>query len=178
MKQVFIICEGFTEKAFVTEILAREILGKPLHAVFPGKAFNRAQGGDIRYARVRPDIIATIKSHKDNYCTTFIDYYALGGDSPRVPAGTPPKTPGEKAALIERAVEADIATELGNSYNPRVSRPTCRCTSSRGFCSAIPRRWPRPSMFQRWNPTFAGSARILRPLSTSTMTLRRHRPSA
>jgi Domain of unknown function (DUF4276) len=118
MKQVFIICEGFTEKAFVTEILAREILGKPLHAVFPGKAFNRAQGGDIRYARVRPDIIATIKSHEDNYCTTFIDYYALGSDFPRVPAGTPPKTPGEKAALIERAVEADIATELGNSYNP------------------------------------------------------------
>jgi hypothetical protein len=118
MKRVLIICEGFTEKAFVGEILAREIPNLPLHAIFPGKPFNRAQGSDIRYARVRPDIIATIKSCKDNYCTTFFDYYALGGDFPNSAAKTPPKTPGEKAALIERAVEADIATQLGNSFNP------------------------------------------------------------
>jgi hypothetical protein len=118
MKQVFVISEGFTEKAFVTEILAREITGKPLHAIFPGKPFHRAQGGHIDYKRVRPDILATIKSHKDNYCTTFFDYYALG-DFPALAAKGPLKTPGERAGLIEKAVEADIVKELGKSFNPK-----------------------------------------------------------
>lgn len=117
MKQVFVICEGFTEKVFVKEILAPAISRTQFHAVFPGKPFNRQRGGNISYARVKPDILATIKTDREHFCTTFFDYYALGR-FPELIAEIPPRTPGERAALIENAIEQDVAKELGGGFNP------------------------------------------------------------
>lgn len=121
MKRVYVICEGATEEAFVSNVL-RQHYGYPTRwdvkwiPVPVGKARGNPIGGDIRYKdRVKPDLIATLKQDRDCYVTTMFDYYRLGRDFPR--DGNPALTPHEKARNIEQAVYRDISESLGNTYN-------------------------------------------------------------
>jgi hypothetical protein len=116
MKRIHIVCEGPTEQTFVREILQFEYPGLHLIPILPGKTYAKRQaGGNVKYARVRPDILNSLKMDSACCCSTFLDYYALGTDFPEngEPHGTDPEN---KAARIERAVEQDIARTLGASF--------------------------------------------------------------
>lgn len=117
MRRVHVIWEGQTELTFVRELLQPALPGLHLIGFLPGKKFGRQRGGDIRYARVKPDILNTLKSDAACCCTTFLDYYGLGEfPSNDQPHGSEPE---HKAARIEQAVAADIAQELGTSFDSR-----------------------------------------------------------
>ncbi|MCX7048176.1 MAG: DUF4276 family protein [Candidatus Sumerlaeota bacterium] len=101
MKQVIVLCEGFTEKTFVQTILKPAFPDLALHGVFPGKmAHKRGIDGDIRYSRVRPDILAYLKDRSGYFCATFFDYYALGTDFPKKSEASHFRLASDKSALM------------------------------------------------------------------------------
>jgi hypothetical protein len=115
MKRVHVICEGLTELTFVGQLLQPAFPHLRLIALEPGKTFGWARGGDIKYDRVKPDIVRTLKHDRECYCTTFLDYYArVGFPEKEEPHG---QTPESKAARIECAVAEDVAGELGESFD-------------------------------------------------------------
>ena len=115
MKRVHVICEGSTEQNFIRQVLQPEFQQLHLIAILPGKTFGRPRGGSIKYDRVKPDIVRTLKHDRECCCTTFLDYYALGefpsNDEP------PGQSPEAKAARIERAVAGDVDAALGADFN-------------------------------------------------------------
>jgi hypothetical protein len=118
MKRVFVLCEGPTELTFVREILQPEFPVLHLIAILPGKTYAKRQsGGNIKYARAKPDILNALKMDPQCFCTTMFDYYGLGDDFPsqEEPRG---ESPEDKAARIERAVNREVAKKLGPSFNP------------------------------------------------------------
>jgi len=109
---MIVISEGQTEQTFVREVLKPEFSSThEFHAILPGK-----QGGDIRYARVRPDILIALRQDARAFCTTMLDFYLLGTDFPGMPPPARLSAP-EKAERIEKAMLEDIAAELGPSFN-------------------------------------------------------------
>ncbi len=117
MKRVHIVCEGPTEQTFVREVLQPEFPKLHLIAILPGKTYAKRQsGGRMKYARVWPDIVNTLKMDGQCFCTTLIDYYALGADFPanEEPRGS---APADKATRVEQAVASDVARRLGRNFD-------------------------------------------------------------
>lgn len=116
MKRIHVICEGPTEINFVREVLQIQFSQLHLIPILPGKTFGKGRGGDIKYDRVKPDIVRVLKHDRECCCTTFFDYYGLG-DFPEKeePRGQEPE---EKAQRIELAMADDITKTLGTDFNP------------------------------------------------------------
>lgn len=120
MRRVHVACEGLTELTFVREVLQPALPGLHMIAYLPGKrvsARGGGRGGDIRYGRVWKDFTFTLKDDPACFCTTLLDYYALGTDFPSLgePVGPDPEM---RAQRIERAVDKDIAEKMGRGFNP------------------------------------------------------------
>jgi hypothetical protein len=111
MTRVHVVVEGPTEESFVKNVLApvlwpRQVYAIPIILGPPGH-----KGGNTNYARVRKDIVVLLKQEPAAYCTTMLDLYGLGQGFPGLPL--PPNLPNlEKVSRIERAVKADIVTQL------------------------------------------------------------------
>ena len=82
MNHVHIICEGTTESGFAKAVLAPHLAlkGIMLHPARIGRIGQK--GGNITFDRLRRDIGARLTSHREAYCTTFIDFYGLPQDFP------------------------------------------------------------------------------------------------
>lgn len=112
MTRIRVIVEGQTEEAFISNILgptlfARQVFLSPIILGSP-----RHRGGNTNYARVRKDIVVSLKQDETAYCSTMIDFYGLGVGFPGHPL--PPNLPNiEKVNRIEQAIKADILTEAG-----------------------------------------------------------------
>jgi hypothetical protein len=115
MRRVHVVCEGPTELTFVREVLQPWFTALHLIPFLPGKHRGNPHGGDVKYARVKPDILRILKHDRECCCTTLFDYYALGEfPSYEEPRG---QSPEEKAARIENAVADDVAAELGAGFD-------------------------------------------------------------
>jgi hypothetical protein len=122
MSRVIAVVEGQTEQGFVREVLApflsyknvymtAQLVGKPGH-----------KGGDCRYERAKRDILALLKQEADTVVTTMFDFYALPDSWPgRVEART--ALLATKAEIVETAVQNDISSELGTSFDRSRFRP-------------------------------------------------------
>jgi Domain of unknown function (DUF4276) len=109
MTRVKVIVEGQTEESFITNVLAPflwpNIYLTPLVLGVPGH-----KGGNVKYARVKKDILLQLKQDPTAYCSTMLDLYGLGDGFPGTPA--PPRSSGaEKAKHIEQAIYHDISAE-------------------------------------------------------------------
>jgi len=116
MTRVHVVCEGPTEILFVNVTLQARFSTLHLIPFLPGKNYSKRQrGGDIKYDRVKPDIMRVLKHDRACYCTTLLDFYGLG----RFPAKEEPRgsAPENKAARIELAVGDDIAEEMGPGFD-------------------------------------------------------------
>ncbi len=112
MIRLYIVVEGQTEEAFVNDVLgprlyprgvypSARLIGRPGH-----------KGGNVSYARLKNDVSLLLKQDQGAFCTTLIDFYALGDGFPGNPP--PPNIPNiEKVRRIEQAVMADIIDSLG-----------------------------------------------------------------
>ncbi len=106
MTRCYIIVEGDTEESFVNgplmDLLSQSgVLAIPTKLGVPGH-----KGGRTNYARVRKDVVLQLKQDRNAYCSTMLDFYALGGGFP----GTPPKAGSNRGKVeeIELAVKQDI----------------------------------------------------------------------
>ena len=105
--RIKIIVEGQTEESFVDAVLApalwhRQIYLTPILLGVPGH-----KGGNVNYARVKKDILLHLRQDPAVYCSTMLDFYALGDGFPGVPP--PPQLTGLQKALIrEQAIYQDI----------------------------------------------------------------------
>ncbi len=105
------IVEGPTEEAFVSGPLAEvlwthQVYVTPIILGVPGH-----KGGRTNYARVEKDIRMLLKQDRGVYCSTMIDYYALGIGFPETPAPTHLNNI-EKVEHIERAMKDDICRKI------------------------------------------------------------------
>lgn len=119
MKRLHVICEGQTEQTFVRDVLAPAYHGRNLfiNPILIGKARDAASGGDVRFGRLKADLICMLKQDPGSYCTTFIDYFRLGGGFPGYPV-TDAIPAGAKAKRVETSIRAAVVEEMGHAFNP------------------------------------------------------------
>lgn len=105
MKRVIVVVEGATEGRFVADLLAPELLARANVLVtarilgVPGH-----KGGRVNYPRLQKDLLILLRSDRDAFCTTLLDYYGL---APGFPGDT--GAPGaERAASIEAGMKLDV----------------------------------------------------------------------
>lgn len=102
-----VLCEGRTERNFVTEVLAPHLRSHDVYAKAEGIGGGR--GGIVPYEALRRAIQRDVgRSRAHEFVTTMIDLYGLGdypGNEPR---------PGEGIMERVRRIEAGMAAGLNN----------------------------------------------------------------
>lgn len=131
--RVGIVCEGQTEVAFVRTLLGPAFPQLLLQPFLPGH-----RGGDIKFDRVLPDILRTLKSDPDCRCTTFFDYYRRG----KFPMLAEPKgdSPQARAERIEGALREAVESKLGPSFRQDRFRPYVSMHEFEGLLFSDPAR--------------------------------------
>jgi hypothetical protein len=111
MVRLYIVAEGQTEEAFVTNVLGPSLY--PL-GIYPSARLlgpPGRKGGNVSYARVQTDVLLLLKQDRGAYCTTFLDLYGHGRGFPGTPV--PQNLSGvQKAVHLEAALKADIVAQL------------------------------------------------------------------
>lgn len=98
--EVIVIAEGQTEEIFVRKILSpylirrRGISTRPVLVGGPGQG-----GGDVRFARVREDILRYLRAG-DAFVTLLVDYYGIGTDWPGYDESKAAMTHRERARIL------------------------------------------------------------------------------
>ena len=117
MKRVYVLCEGSTERTFIREVLQPEYATLHLIPVLPGHSSAPARhGGNIRYARIRPELLNLLKMDPAGFCTTMLDFYALGQGFPGRDSSKG-KSPLDRGCMIEQAMEQDITAAMGHGFD-------------------------------------------------------------
>ena len=123
MTRLVIQVEGQTEETFVNRVLASHLLNfgyTSVRATFIGSP--RTRGGICAWPRARRGLIAELKSDPHVVVTTMVDYYGLPSIDQN---GWPGRqaaaklSPALRGASVEKAVLADLQSELGSDYNLR-----------------------------------------------------------
>ena len=72
-----IVVEGLTEQIFVNELLVDYLVRHNIavHATQVSKP--QQKGGDIRFERVKTDVLAFLRQRNDIVVSTFVDYYGI-----------------------------------------------------------------------------------------------------
>lgn len=84
----------------------REVYLRPIILGLPGH-----KGGRTNYARVKKDLLRQLKQDPNAYCSTMIDFYALGEGFPATPLPFGMRQI-DKVLLIERAILEDISATI------------------------------------------------------------------
>ena len=116
MVRVYVLVEGQAEETFVNKVLGPHFWGSEVY-LYPrqvGKPGHR--GGIGEYPRARRDILATLRQEPDSFCTTMFDYYGMPDSWPGREVARQRPLP-QKPVMIEQAIMADVAAELGRELN-------------------------------------------------------------
>ena len=111
MNRVYLLVEGQTEEAFVSELLLPHYARQGLYlnpiivSTSPGH-----KGGVTKYAKIKPQIERLCKQDHTAYVSTLFDLYALPQDFPgrNVPNYPVSASGQQKAQFVEKALEQDI----------------------------------------------------------------------
>ena len=116
--EVVAIAEGQTEEIFVRRILSPYLIRRcgismrPVLVGGPGQG-----GGDVRFARVREDIIRTLGA-SDAFVTLLVDYYGIGTDWPGYDESKAAETHRERSRILLLRTGEWVATHGGNGGAP------------------------------------------------------------
>jgi len=113
MVRVIALVEGQTEETFVRRLLA-PVLGA--HGVGISATTHlrpRRYGGVPRWSRAERELLRLVKEDAGRRVTTMFDYYRLPGDWPGRREAVAGESPGEKARILERAMQLRITDSLG-----------------------------------------------------------------
>lgn len=121
-KTVNFIVEGYTEKAFVNNVLREYLAHREIYVharcVLTAKDKKKGKyykGGLNNYLKIRNDIISWMKEEKRNevYFTTFCDLYRLPNDFPNYADAQRQNDPYDKVCMLEAAFKHDVLNEVG-----------------------------------------------------------------
>lgn len=103
-----VLCEGFTEQGFVTQVLAPHLRS---FDVFPkAEPLARGRSGGVSFQFLRDAIKRDVgRSRQHQYVTTMIDLYGIG----QYPGAE--KNPGESSLQRARRIEAGMSEALTNN---------------------------------------------------------------
>jgi len=118
--------EGITEETFTNEVLAPHLVDfgyQSVSARLIGNARLRShRGGTRAWSDVRGDIVRHLRSDEGAIATTMVDYYALPAAGPKAWPGRADansKRFAAKAGTVQAALHADVASEMGSSFDQR-----------------------------------------------------------
>ncbi len=115
MSRVLMLVEGPTERAIVNQAFAPELGSKGVY-VHPRVVGKPGHKGGNKFATVRRELKALIRQEPASIVTMFFDYYGLRDDWPGL-ASTQGKSPDEIAVILEPAITAALAEEIGLDFN-------------------------------------------------------------
>lgn len=125
MTRLRIHVEGLTEKNFVDEVLAAGLYGvgyTEVTARMIGKQRERDRRGGIRsWEETRQGITNHLREDVDLVVSTMVDYYGMPSDGPQGWPGRAEATSlpfSQRAAHVENAIGTDVATLMGDNFNP------------------------------------------------------------
>lgn len=134
--RVTILCEGQTEEQFTKRVLVPFLAGRGIY-LYPRLV--EGQGGDVRWPRLRRDILHSLKSDAGAYCTTFIDYYGRASRFPGEDLARRTQRIAERKQHLEDGMAAEIAAEIGAS-NARRFIPYVQMYEFEGLLFSEPER--------------------------------------
>ena len=108
---VMVIVEGSTEEYFVNEILAPALATKNIWMYSTKISKPGQKGGDVKFERIKNDIVNHLKQRPDIIVTTFIDYYKLK-DWPEMDSINNDFSPSQIATILNDAAMRRIKENL------------------------------------------------------------------
>ena len=118
MSRILVHVEGYTEEAFVNQVLAPHLYRvgyAGVNARLVGNARQRSRrGGGRSWEAVRKGILNHLQRDQTAFSTTMVDYYGLPRTWPGREGAPRHATLSERAAAVEQAVLEDISTEIGH----------------------------------------------------------------
>jgi hypothetical protein len=119
MKRAIIICEGHTEKEFCNNLLSKYFDGKNIS--IQSLLINKT-GGNVKWSRLKPEILRHLKHEKDVSVTTLIDYYGLKAKQhfPKWDEALKINDKNKKMDFLEDAMRKDIEEPFRNRYLPYI----------------------------------------------------------
>ena len=105
---VQVVVEGQTEQKFIKDVLAPYLYNKGIFMT-PIVASKKGQkGGDIKFQRVKRDIVNILKQSDVDVVSTFMDYYGVK-EWPGKDSILSNSTPGQIAATMNSAAKNEIS---------------------------------------------------------------------
>lgn len=112
MCRVYVVVEGYTERAVIQEVLAPDLANQGIF-LFPriiGKPGKK--GGNCKFERVLPEICNLLRQESNTFVTTFFDYYALPNDWPNREDSYRVNWHQQKADIIEAEFKKVVLEQL------------------------------------------------------------------
>jgi len=111
-KHGYIYCEGYTEEAFVNEVLAPylakwSVSVRPIICTTSRTASRTYRGGASSYAKIKNELGILCQAHENRFITTMFDYYAMPANTPRIECDE--RNIYRRMLIIEQAIDDDIA---------------------------------------------------------------------
>lgn len=118
MKQIIIICEGHTEQTFVKNQLYPVFLEKGILLQSP--LMKASKGGLVKWDSLKKQIETHLKSEREAFVTTFMDYYGMGEkhDFPGWEAASKIVSKPKRMDFLEDAMKQDLEKEIAYRFIP------------------------------------------------------------
>lgn len=110
MRGIYILCEGQTEREFVNKILIPYFNSHQIIDVRPilMSTSRGHKGGDIKYDRLRFNIIELILREHDILVTSFLDFFRLKSDFPKFEEAKQIHDRIQRVDFLEKALAEEI----------------------------------------------------------------------
>lgn len=158
MIRLHVVVEGLTEKTFVDELLYPLLLEKGLWAI------PHSMDGNVRWSRLKSDVVLLLKQNASAYVTTFFDYYGLvhrkGAEFPGKASLGKFDEASRKKRAIEDAIYAEVAQALGGRLDASHFIPYVQMHEFEGLLFSDPDR----AAAGMYRPDIAPSLRAIRQL--------------
>lgn len=115
MSRVLVLVEGQTERAMIDQVFAPE-LGRSGVYVYPRVVGKPGHKGGNKFATVHRELKALMRQEPTSTVTMLFDYYGLQDDWPGL-VSTKGKRPDEIPSIIEPAIAAAVADEMGSDFH-------------------------------------------------------------
>ena len=105
-----IIVEGLTEQNFVNDLLVDYLANRNLAVHASQVSKPQQKGGDIRFERIKKDVLTFLRQRRDIFVSTFVDYYGIH-QWPGLEEITTGMKPSMIAETLNRNALLDLAKE-------------------------------------------------------------------
>jgi len=105
-RAIYIICEGPSEEEFVNKILRPYFITHHIYDVRPilMTTSKGHKGGDVKFDRLKHNVVKLLDRESDILVTTFIDYFMLRNDFPKYDVAQENQNKIQRVDFLEQAL--------------------------------------------------------------------------